>query len=272
MISSWKIRELVAAPGKLLMLLTYCAIALLSSGCITMAGGQLADIEVQPLEIPPPSVEQTVGDFSFHLDGGKMVTSNKAGREVNKIILDRWKKRGLIASETYVESSRFTGNAEYNLTLAGHQEGESSVVMQFLSGLTLFILPYWVNTQFDLVYSLEHVRSGKTFEAKASDNYRTITQLLLFPIAPFAMGGLLRTHGRLADHIYQQFTEQGAFTSASLASHPIDNPGDVQTEHQEPGDKPSAVERLRLLDQLHSEGAVTEEEYERKKRDILSDL
>jgi hypothetical protein len=77
---------------------------------------------------------------------------------LNKLILDRWQKRGLITKETYVKSSKFTGNAEYNLTLGGHQEGHSSVVMQFLSGLTLFLLPYWVNTQFDLPSAPTYVR------------------------------------------------------------------------------------------------------------------
>ena len=46
----------------------------------------------------PPVIEQTIGDFSFHLDGGKMITSNKAGRNINKEILRRWKKSGFIAA------------------------------------------------------------------------------------------------------------------------------------------------------------------------------
>src|SRR5262245_7950081 len=165
-----------------------CSLGLLSSGCVTMAGGQLSDLEPKPLEGPPPSIEQTVGDFSFHLDGGKMVTSNKAGRNVNQLILARWKQLGLIAKETYVPSSQFTGSAEYNLTLAGHQDGDSSIAMQVLSGLTLLVLPYSVDTRFDLVYTLEHVASGRQFRAKATDNFRTITQLLLLPITPFALG------------------------------------------------------------------------------------
>jgi len=235
-----------------------------------MAGDQLSDIEVRPLEIPPPAVEQTVGNYSFHLDGGKLITSNKAGREVNKLILERWKTRGLITRETYVESSQFTGNAEYNLTLSGRQEGDSNVILQFLSGLTLFILPYWVNTQFDLAYTIEHVDSGKKFEAKASESYLTITELLFFPISPFAMGGALRTYNRLADHIYQQLAEQGAFSPETLAAKPIKEAAD-RLGHESEG-QPSAVERLRLLDELRSKGMVTDEEYEKKKGDILGDL
>jgi hypothetical protein len=240
-------------------------LALLCSGCVALAGDRLPDIEPRPLGIPPLSIEQTVGDFSFHLDGGKMITSNKAGRNVNKMILDRWQRRGLIAKELYVESSTFTGTAEYNLTLAGHQEGDSSVALQVLSGLTLYLIPYSVNTKFDLVYTLEHVESGRNFEARAADSYRTVTQLLLFPITPFALGGAMRTYNRLADHIYEQLAEQGAFDPATWTDNVASTPAPSS-------DGPSALERLRALDQLREDGLVSSDEYEEKKREILSDL
>jgi hypothetical protein len=239
-----------------------------------MAGDQLPDIDPRRSGMAPPSIEQTVGDFSFHLDGGKMISSIKAGRNVNKLILAQWRKRGFITKESYVKSSQFTGGAEYNLTLTGHQEGQSSVAMQVLSGLTLFLIPYSINTQLDLVYSLEHVETGKTFEARASDSFRSITQLLLFPISPFAMGGIQRTHERLADHLYARLAEQGAFDPASWSDEPIDPPtaSDSRDEREAPGDARSAVERMRLLDQLRRDGVITGAEYEKKKQEILKDL
>jgi hypothetical protein len=242
-----------------------------------MAGDQLSDITPRPLKIAPPSIEQTVGDFSFHLDGGKMITSNKAGRNVNQLILDRWRRNGIIAKEAYVESSQFTGTADYNLTLGGHQEGESSVAMQFLSGLTLFILPYSVETKLDLVYTLEHVASGRKFGAKATDSVRTVTQLLLLPITPFGMGGATRTYNRLADHLYEQLAEKGAFDPASWADASLNPPAtsDAKGERRDAATAPDgrpAVERLRLLDQLRKDGVVTDEEYERKKQEILRGL
>lgn len=239
-----------------------------------MAGDQLSDIDPRPLKISPPSIEQSVGDFSFDLDGGKMITSNKAGRNVNKMILDRWRKSGFITKDTYVESSKFTRNAEYNLTLAGHQRGDSSAAMQFLSGLTLFLLPYSVDTQLDLVYTLEHVESGRTWEAKASDSFRSITQLLLLPISPFAMGGAMRTYERLADHLYDQLAEQGAFDPLSWGDVPAGAPAvsGATDARQETGVARPAVARLRRLGQLRKDGVITGEEYEKKKREILRDL
>lgn len=251
------------------------AFALLSTGCITMAGNQLPDIEPRSPGVPPVTIEQTVGNFSFHLDGGKLVTSNKMGRLVNKQILDRWKKRGFITRETYVKSSNFTGNADYNLTLSGHQEGESSVVMQILSGLTLYLIPNSVNTHLDLVYTLQAATGGRVYEAKASDSYRTVQQLFLLPITPFAMGGSMRTHNRLADHLFDQFAEQGAFDPENQPTAPsgaLSATEEIDVDQEEVLGTRTAVERLRVMNQLHKNGAVSDEEYERKKIEILRDL
>ncbi len=249
-------------------------LSLLSSGCIMIAGDQLPDINPQVPEIPPPTIEQSVGDFSFHLDGGKMISSNKAGRNVNISILNHWKKRGFITRHTYVKSSEFTGSADYNLVLGGHQEGDSNAGMQFLSGLTLFLLPYSVNTQLDLMYTLEHVDSGREFEAKASDSFRSVTQLFLFPISPFAMGGMTRTYERLANHLFDQLAKQGAFKPVEPPASPAETPAitDVGRGSAEQPAGRSVEERLHALQQLHEQGIVTDEEYESKKLEILREF
>jgi hypothetical protein len=249
-------------------------VALVSSACITVAGNGLSDVELRRPDGSLPTIEQTIGDdFSFHLDGGKMITSVKAGRNVNQMILTRWKKQGLISKENYVKSAQFSGKADYNLTLGGHQEGESSIALQVLSGLTLFLIPYSVNTQLDLEYTIEHVASGKRFEAKAADSFQTVIELFLLPISPFALGGSTRTYERLADHLYNGLAVQGAFdpdtwqtTSALELATPADGPDEQNAEELTP------VERLRVLDRLRSKGAISQDEYERKKADVLKEL
>ena len=82
---------------------------LLTTGCLTRAGGALA-----PLEPAPPAetgtVEYAIGSFEFTLEGGKMVTSNKAGRDLSKEILKRWKKRAYITDFSYADENTFTGD------------------------------------------------------------------------------------------------------------------------------------------------------------------
>ncbi len=195
-------------------------------GCITLAGDQLTDLEPRRAA-NAPAIEQTVGDFSFHLDGGKMVTSNKMGRSLNDVILERWQNEGYIAGDTYVKSGNFTDASTFRLTLSGHHEGESSIFLQIISGLTLTVIPYSVDSQMALVYSLRNAETGCVFEASATDSYRTIVGLLMLPATPFAQGGRIRTFRRLADTLYDGLSTQGAFDpQAPCPGASADRPGE----------------------------------------------
>ena len=181
-----------------------------STGCITIAGGGLPAIQPTAPSVRA-TIEDTVGDFSFTLEGGKMVTDNKAGRLLNDELLSRWKKQGYIAEHAYMPSSQFTGKADYNLTLTGSQYGESSIGMQIVSGLTLFLIPYSVNNRFDIQYTLENVKTGAKYSAGVEDSYKTWIELLLFLAVPFSTRGASTTWNSMADHLYEQLHAQGAF-------------------------------------------------------------
>jgi hypothetical protein len=181
-----------------------------STGCITRAGGNLPPIAPAP-PVEKPTLEQTVGDFEFTLEGGKMVTSTKMGRTLNDEILKRWKKKGYIADHSYVKAAEFTGSADYNLTLSGSQYGDSSIAGQILSGLTLLIIPYTVDTKYDVQYVLENVKTGAKFSASVEDSYHTIVELFLFLALPISARGQSETMDNMADHLYEQLRAQGAF-------------------------------------------------------------
>ena len=223
-----------------------------------MAGNQLSDV-VPNASTVKPSIEQTVGDFSFHLDGGKMVASIKIGRQLNDEILGRWKKSEFIADHKYVKSSEFSDSSVFQLTLSGHQEGESSIFLQIISGLTLTAIPYSVNSKMDLRYSLKNSESGCVFEAGVSDSYNTVVGLLLLPISPFAQGGRKRTFDRISNNLYVQLATQGAFEEHASCKQ-VDAP------------QSTAADRLRELDKLKAEGLVSEPEYQRKRDEILGNL
>lgn len=204
-------------------LLVAPAFALSTLGCITTAGGKLADAPVAERDAASrPAIEQTVGAFSFHLDGGKMVTSNKMGRELNNEILSRWVELGLIEGHTYVKSSGFSAGAAYRLTLEGHQEGESSILLQILSGLTLYAIPHYVNTQMQLTYVLENSASGCRFSASVDESYNTVISLLVAPAMPFLESGRDVSFDRIARHLYAQLDDQAAFSSPPAAMRPCD--------------------------------------------------
>ena len=182
------------------------------NGCMTFSGDKLSELDPIAPAVSP-FIEESIGSFTMHLDGGKMVTHNKAGRLINDSILENWKKNNYISNFTYVPKEEFTGKAEYNLTLKGHQEGKSSIFMQFLSGLTLLIIPYNVDTSYDLIYELEEVNTGKKYTTEVSEDMTSTQWLLFLPAFPFSFIGALNTYGRLSEHVYQDFVKQGAFSS-----------------------------------------------------------
>jgi len=189
----------------------FFVIALLNTGCMTFSGTQLSDLKSIKPNITVAIEESISKDFKFHLDGGGMVTSNKAGRMINDMVLDHWKNQKYISDYKYVELEKFTETADYNLTLKGTQMGESSVGMQILSGLTLMIIPHSVKTTYDLEYVLKNVKTGKTYTSKATDDVSTTMWLLFFPAFPFSGSGLTNTIERISEHVYQDFVKQGAF-------------------------------------------------------------
>jgi len=187
-------------------------LALSITGCITVAGKQLPPLQVG-IAAPTvaPSLEETVGNFSFHLDGGKMITSNKAGRIINDEILKVWKRRGYIESSKYVKSSEFTGGADYNLTLSGSLDGKSSILMQILSGLTLLVIPHWVEQRFEIQYTLEDARTREKYGASVEESYTQWSELFLIFALPWSEKGSGASFEAMADHIYDQLRSQGAF-------------------------------------------------------------
>lgn len=200
-------------------LAVFLVFSIFTSGCVTVAGNKLRDLErATPTEVP--RVEQTIGDFSFHLDGGKMITSIKAGRLFNDEVLTRWKRWGWVSSQTYVKSGKFSGNADYEITLSGSQDGESSILLQLLSGFTLLVIPYYVDTRLDAVFEVKDRRSGKVYKAEAADHFNTVISLILIPVSPFAQGGRTKTWDRIAANLYEQLRQQGAFATTAVPALP----------------------------------------------------
>lgn len=200
-------------------LLRFAALAVLATaaaGCVTIAGNRLKDLEPARAAVVP-RVEHTIGEFSFHLDGGKMITSIKAGRELNAAILGNWKKKGWISGETYVKDGHFTGTADYEITLAGFQNGESSIFLQLISGFSLVVIPYFVDTYYKVVYEVRERATGRTWSVEVRDSYNTIVSLLLLPATPFSLGGATKTFDRIAAHLYEELKKQGAFEPAPAA-------------------------------------------------------
>lgn len=193
-------------------------VAVLNGACMmTSAGHNLPKI-APPKPLAQSPIEQTVGDFAFRLDGGGFLTSNKAGRMLNDEILNRWVKKGYIQNHRYVPGGEFTASSRYRLTLSGSQHGVSNVGLQFLSGLTLYLVPHSVDTQYNVEYTLEDAATDRMYTAKVVDSYKTTWQLFLLLALPVSGMGASETWDNMADHLYEQLRAQGAFRTGSIGS------------------------------------------------------
>ena len=192
------------------------ALVLLSTmlgGCVyTVATNAPPPVSIQPPPpASPPRLEYTVGDFAFTLEGGKMVTSHYVGKTLSGQIMSAWKERGYISDAQFVENGAFGEAAPYRLTLHGSQYGESSIVMQILSGLTFFLLPYSVTQQYDLQLLLEDARSGSQYSARVQGSGKAWIQLVLIFALLVGQRGHEETVRNIGDHLYEQLVREGAF-------------------------------------------------------------
>ena len=191
------------------------------SGCAYMTEGTKLGPITPPSNALQPMIEHTVGDFAYTLEGGKMVTSNYAGKILNEQLLNKWKDKKYIRNYEYVESSAFTGKADYNLTLSGSQYGDSSIGMQIVSGLTLFLFPYTVTQNYDIQFTLTDVKSGKKYTASIEESNKGYIELFLLFAFPFGVHNQQEMFERMGDHLYNQLYQQGAFQPAARAGSPI---------------------------------------------------
>jgi hypothetical protein len=73
------------------------------------------------------------------------------------------------------------------------------------------ILPYTVDSRYDVQFTLENVSTGEKYSAAVEDSYHTTIELLLILALPFSGRGMNATMEAMADHLYFQLQEKGAF-------------------------------------------------------------
>jgi hypothetical protein len=218
----------MTAGAKLHSLPTACLLALVwtVTGCQTIERPMLPAIQPPPPGFQP-SIEHSVGEFSFVMNTNDPKPSVLDGKLLSNEIMRSWKKRGYIREERFVKNGKFTGKADYQLTISGSQHNEASFWAQVLSALTLMFAPYTVTQHYDLRYVLEDVHSGATYLASAEEMDESQVELFLLVTFPLARRGHHTTMQRVGDHLYDQFYRLGAFQKPSAAP-PVGEPNPEQ--------------------------------------------
>lgn len=183
------------------------------AGCITRPAEGLPEIEPE-YGGTQPRLEHRVGAFRLLDAEGNAAESPASGRDLADAILDRWRDRGLIATHADVASAGFSGTADLDLVWNGVRSQRSRAWQRIASLATLGLLPYSIDTTFDVDVVARNARTGERFEAAVSHGYRTTFDLLLVFALPFAPAGENRALDTLADHLFEQLRAKGAFDRA----------------------------------------------------------
>ena len=188
------------------LLLLLCSL----QGCLTFPGDKLAEIW-PPAAIGTHSFETRFVAFEFELDGGALGSSASMAEMVNRKIMQTWVRQGYASSCVHRGESPSTGTADYTLTLSGNLDGESSVILQFISGLTLLCIPHTIHAHGYFAFELKRERDGAVFKANVAEAVTQITWLPLILCVPWKNSGIDTAMDKVALHLYQRFAAQGAF-------------------------------------------------------------
>ncbi len=201
------------APYPELMRLILLAPLVFLASCVTSSGNKLAEID-PPSAIGTYSFEAGFRDFNYSLDGGALQSSASMADKINGKLARSWTRHGYASRFVQRGRSPGTGGSDYMLTLTGNLDGDSSVVMQVISGLTLLIIPHTIDAHAFLVFELKRERDGAIFKASVAEDVNQITWLPLILALPWMEAGADHAVEKMSLHLYQQFADQGAFTAA----------------------------------------------------------
>jgi hypothetical protein len=188
--------------------------ALLLGGCVV--------VPTRTVPAPPPTppaaplrLAYTVGNFRFALGGGDAELNTLAGRILNDELVDVWAERGFVVETVEIDPGDPPTDADLFLTLNGTQHNDTSFWAQLANALTLTLWPYSVTQYYDLQIELRDLPNGQYWIAQVRDVDRTYIGAFMLAALPVADRGHDETVQRMADALYLQLREQGAFPGAA---------------------------------------------------------
>lgn len=157
----------------------------------------------------PPPIETSATEYDFHLDGGKMVTSHFVGKSTLSLITNRWESQDVISHAEYRKNEKWEDDTvDSRVVMSGTRVGHSSILLQIISGLSLMLIPYVVDSVEELEFKRKNLSTGEVTTARAKIRDYKLVSLLFLPFAPFTLAGDMRQSNMLADSVYCQLWEE----------------------------------------------------------------
>jgi len=159
------------------------------------------------------SIEMQVGDFKQYynnkIDKRGIISDKDMGYNCLVGIVEPWKNSKLISS--YEKETDKKAHQAYTLNVDGKITQIASPTLNIFSVITLFIIPSYNTTTFDLKMKLKDNATGKIFNATLYSSFTIWKELIFLPLFPLFLSDM--DEGRLSKsmHLYHEFKKQGAF-------------------------------------------------------------
>jgi hypothetical protein len=168
------------------------------TGCAMFAGGKVPGTTLAESTVE----DQTKPTLSFH---NSKINSYLTGDSYQELLREL-RKSQYFKQINGVDSAE--ADIELEVTLKANRKGGSHPVQDWLSGLTLNIIPIWKNDHYE-VTALVKNKKGLEKEYVVSDTITFVLWLPLWLVSPFTLGTEEDVLANMYRNIIQQMYEDG---------------------------------------------------------------
>jgi hypothetical protein len=182
------------------------------SGCMTFNQKMLPKVDIPKQENPAVIVETKTGDFVTTFYGASKrgdMSGTTVLDGVIKTMMNRWKKRGLIAD--FGPAGELDKKPDFTLIVSGVRDEEGSEFLATLCGATLGIIPALSKLIYDLDVELVNNKTQQHYFVKVKNGVTMWMEIIFLPLFPIYWVGSHNMMVDMADYAYDELKQQGAF-------------------------------------------------------------
>ncbi len=182
------------------------------SGCMTFNQKMLPKVDIPKQENPAVIVETKTGDFVTTFYGASKrgdMSGTTVLDGVIKTMMNRWKKKGLIAD--FGPAGEFDKKPNFTLIISGVRDEEGSEGLAIICGATLGIIPASSNLIYDLNIEFVNNKTQQHYFVKVKNGLTMWMHIIFLPLFPIYSVGSDSAIVDMADNAYDELRKQGAF-------------------------------------------------------------
>lgn len=209
------------------------------SGCMTFNEAMLRKVDIPRQQNPEAIVETKTGDLVQNFNGAPkrgVMSGTTVLNAVVKSMMDRWKKKGLIAD--FGAAGKLDKKPDFTLIVSGVRDEEGSVLGAVLCGITLYIIPTSSTLVYDLDVELVNNKTQQHYFVKVKNGVTTWMEIIFLPFFAIFWVGSHNMLVDMADYSYDELKQQGAFNGGRQQKAPQTRPVESTPSERTRPEKP----------------------------------